>query len=183
VWHKRQHMQKICRKVFPLFFTTLFLTMLLLASCVSEIDPKFSFNIDRRFASTINASGSGIDTTLSFNIADTANEFLEQSTTRDRVESATLLKIGAQSNSSLSVFDSIEYFVTSDALPRVHIGTLKPMPDATRFLINPVDTNIAEYSKLEQFTLEAHVLSSRPLAQDTRLDIEQTFLIVATPRH
>ncbi len=177
MWHKRQYMQKTCRKIFPLFFITIFL-----ASCVSGIDPQFSFTIDRRFASTIDASGSGIDTTLSFNIADTANEFLEQSTTRDRVEAATLLKIGAQSSSSLSVFDSIEYFVLTDALPRVHIGTLKPMPDANRFLINPIDTNISEYFKLEQFTLEAHVMSSRPLAQDTPLEIEQTFLIVATPR-
>lgn len=175
--HKRQHMQKFCRRVFSLLFPTL-----LLASCVSEIDPQFSFTIDRRFASTILASASGIDTTLSFNIADTANEFLEQSTTRDRVESATLLKIGAQSTASLSAFDSIEYFVFSDALPKVYIGTLKPMPDANRFLINPIDTNISEYFKLQQFTLQAHVMSSRPLAQDTPLEIEQTFLIVATTR-
>jgi hypothetical protein len=177
VWHKRQHMHNFCRRVLPLILTTL-----LLASCVSEIDPQFSFKIDRRFASTIFASGSVIDTTLSFNIADTANEFLEQSTSRDRVESATLLKLGVQSSSSLSAFDSIEYFVKVDALPRVHIGTLKPLPDANRFLINPADTNISEYFKLEQFTLEAHVMSSRPLVQDTPLELEQTFLIVATPR-
>jgi hypothetical protein len=170
-------MQHFCRKTFPLFFCALFM-----ASCVGDIDPQFSFTIDRRFASTILASASGIDTTLSFNIADTANEFLEQSTSRERVESATLLKIGAQTSASLVVFDSIEYFVVSDGLPRVHIGTLKPMPDATRFLINPIDTNISAFFKLPQFTLEARVLSARPLAQDTPLEIEQTFLIVATPR-
>jgi hypothetical protein len=177
VWHKRQPMQNFFRRILPLFAFTLFL-----ASCVSEIDPNFSFTIDRRFASTIAASPTVVDTLLSFNIVDTLNEFQNQSTTKDRVVSATVLKIGAGSTSSLNVFDSIEYFVSSDALPRVHIGTLKPMPDANRFLLNPIDTNIFVYFKLPQFTLEAHVMSSRPLTQDTPLEIEQTFLIVATPR-
>lgn len=177
MWHKRQPMQNFFRRIFPLFFTTL-----LLASCVSEIDPNFSFTIDRRFPSIIAASPTVVDTVLSFNIVDTLNEFQNQSTSKDRVVSATLLKIGAQSTSSLNVFDSIEYYVLADALPRVHIGTLTPMPDANRFLLNPADTNISAYFKLPQFTLEAHLMSARPLAQDTPLEIEQTFLIVATPR-
>jgi hypothetical protein len=170
-------MQNLLRRVFPFVFTTL-----VLASCVGDIDPNFSFAIERRFPATILSSATGIDTTLSFNIVDTANEFQQQSTTRDRIVSATLLKIGAQSSASLSLFDSIEYFVSAGSLPRVHIGTLAPMPDASRFLLNPADTNIAEYYKLQQFTLEAHVMSSRPLLQDTPLELEQTFLIVATPR-
>lgn len=177
MWHKRQYMHNLSRRIFAMLFTTL-----LLASCVGDIDPNFSFTIDRQFASTIAASPAEIDTTLSFNIADTLNEFQNQSTSRDRVTSATLLKIGASSTASLNAFDSIEYFVLADALPRVQIGTLKPMPDQNRFLLNPSDTNISEYFKLQQFTLEAHVMSSRPLAQDMPLEIEQTFLIVATPR-
>jgi hypothetical protein len=176
VWHKRQPMQNFFRRIFPLF-----LTSLLLASCVGEIDPNFSFTIDRRFQTTI-AATSAVDTLLSFNIVDTLNEFQNQSTTKDRVVTATLLKIGANSTSSLNAFDSIEYFVLADALPRVQIGTLKPMPDANRFLLNPIDTNISAYFKLPEFKLEAHVMSARPLAQDTPLELEQTFLIVATPR-
>jgi hypothetical protein len=177
VWHKRQYMQNFCRRLFSAIVSTLFL-----ASCVGEIDPNFGFNIDRRFSAIIFANSAGIDTTLSFNIADTLNEFQNQSTSKDRIVSATLLKIGAQSTSSLAAFDSIEYFVSANALPRVHIGTLAPLPDADRFLINPADTNISAYFKLERFTLEAHVMSSRPLTQDTPLDLEQTFLIVATAR-
>lgn len=177
MWHKRQYMQILRRGLISVFISAISL-----ASCVGDIDPQFSFTIDRRFASTILASATTVDTTLSFNIADTANEFRDQTTTRDRVVSATLLKLGAQSTSSLSVFDSIEYFVLAAGLPKVHIGTLKPMPDANRFLINPADTNLAEYFKLDQFTLESRVMSARPLQQDTPIELEQTFLIVATPR-
>src|SRR4051812_45621298 len=103
-------MQNLYRKFFPAVFTALFL-----ASCVGSIDPDFSFIINRRFPATIFASAAGIDTTLRFNIADTLNEFQNQSTSRDRVVSATLLKLGAQSTTSLSAFDSIEYFVAADA--------------------------------------------------------------------
>jgi hypothetical protein len=170
-------MQNFRRSFIPAVFAALFL-----ASCVSEIDPLFSFNFERRFAVTVPAFPAGLDTTFSFNIADTANQFQNNSTSRERTEAATLLKLGARSPSSLNAFDSIQYFVSGDELPRVHVGTLAPLPDARQFALNPVDTNVAEYFKLPEFTLEARVMSSRAIPQDIPLDLEQTFLIIATPR-
>lgn len=170
-------MQKFCRSFVPAIFTAIFL-----ASCVGEIDPFFSFNFVRNFSASIPASASGTDTTLSFNIADTANQFQNNSTSRERTESATILKLGARSTSSLSAFDSIQFYVAGGELPRVHVGTLAPLPDAGQFVLDPADTELGEYFKLPEFTLEARVMSARPIAQDIALDLEQTFLIIATPR-
>ena len=155
---------------------------LLLASCVSEIDPLFSFNFARNFSVAVPASESGIDTTFSFNIVDTADEFQKNSTAKERIETATVLKLGARGTTALSSFDSIQFFAVGETLPRVHIGTLAPLPEITQFAINPADTNLKEYFKLPQFTLEARVISSRPIAQEISLGLEHTFLIVATPR-
>jgi hypothetical protein len=170
-------MQNISRSFLPALFAAI-----VLASCVGEIDPQFSFNFERRFAVTIPASPAGLDTTFSFNIADTSNQFQNNSTSGERTEAATLLKLGARSLSSLNAFDSIQYFVSGDELPRVYVGTLAPLPDAVQFALNPDDTNIAEYFKLPEFTLQARVMSSRAIPQEIPLDLEQTFLIIATPR-
>lgn len=155
---------------------------LLFAACVGDIDPFFSFNFERRFTVAIPPSASGIDTTFRFNITDTADEFQNQQTSRELIESAIVTKLGITSTQALNVIDSIIYSVSADTIASTNLATLRGLPNENEFAFDPAEIDLASYFRQQSFTLEVRVVTSQAIASEMPLDFEQIFYLVAQPR-
>lgn len=170
------------RRTFSRFSRSLLLLLpLLFAACVGDVDPFFSFNLKRQFSGTVPVSPSGIDTTFRFNIVDSA-EFQERQTSHELIESAIVTKLGLTSAQALNTIDSVEYFVSADTIPRIHLATLRNLPALNDFATAPAEIDLASYFRRPSFNLEIHVVSSQAISSEMLFDFEQIFYLVAQPR-